>query len=447
MAELAREAEHSATPASERRDALTDVATRTTLLSGIDALASAGLPFALVLIEIDKLRSLNDTLGRKIGDRYLSEVAANLVKVAGPRALVARIDGALFAVMNPGEHDVAETAMLANDCGGVVRQTVADRSVGIVLSASVGGVAAASGEEVSAAEWLRRAELALFVSRMNGREGFSLFRPALRNALRERVRSCLECGNFSLRFQPVLTLAEPRAVQSVECYLRWNHPSYGSIHPREFRVLTEEPQIADLLDDFVLAEALRAACRWTEAKLVFGRVSINLSESRLLRPGLADDVRAALAASEVPAKRLLLEVPEEALIGGIDPASVAELQALAADGVGVALDGYAGSTASLDDFAALPLCMIKLDRGYSQDRFAAERLAAIIEGAQARGIDVVTEGIEESAVVERLIDLGCRYGQGYLLRRPMPARRFGEWLALRPEARGTIAEDDEDEDA
>lgn len=416
------------------RDGLTGLIDRPGLMAAVRHLLAEGRPLALVLVHVDRLQQFNGSFGRETGDRLLTQLARHLETLAGTDGLAARLGGARFGLVVPDLADMHALGSMARDAASLVAQTVVDRSSAVTLGCVV-GAAMAPADASTAEALIRKAELALFTVRAGSRSNWAIYRPSLLAALSEAIHAGVAAGQFSLNFQPIVTLAEPRSVVAVEALLRWLHPNRGLLFPPEFHGLLEEPGPAERISRSVLDLAIRQARRWTDEAIDFGRMSVNLSVQAALDPALGEQVSATLARHGVAPGRLMLEIPEEVRLGAVDSGLADRLQGLRDIGVSIALDGFSGSNASLDELKAIPFDLLKLDRGDTQDRFAAGRLAELLAAAPARGITVVLEGIDDAAMVPGLIELGARHAQGYLFRRPMPAPKLAEWLRAQAAAR------------
>lgn len=391
------------------------------------SLCDAGEQIGLLLVDIDMLRSVNETLGREVGDEFIAAVASRLARLVEGDGFVARIDGDEFALVQPGMEDANVLRGWAAEVRVVVREPLDGGGAQVVLTASV-GAALGPADALTGWELIRCADVAQFVAKSTGRDRAIPYKASLRTQIETRVRDCVALGNFSLNYQPMVTVAEPRALVGVESFLRWRHPTRGLLFPGDFRPVLEDRAAALMLGDFVIGDAIRQMRRWLDDKINFGRVSINLAAAQLRSGDVATTLLDRLAASRVPATHLMIELPEDVYLDSDLARLAIGLNRLREAGVRIAVDGFAGSAASFEDLLRLPINALKLDRAYLHDPRAEDRLAELLTTAPAHGITVIAEGVETSAQLLRLTALGCREGQGYHIARPMAAAKLPDFL-------------------
>ncbi len=401
--------------------------------------ASAG-KLAVILLDLDAFKQINDTLGHGAGDAVLREVAARLRAELHPDALLARLGSDEYAILTPRVQGEDQALAIAAAAQAALQAPVTVDGVALNVEASI-GIALAPDHAKAADELLQRADVALDRARVR-RGRVEVYSPerdhsgAERLALLGEVRPALERGEFTLFYQPQIALRTGR-VTGVEALLRWRHPRQGMIPPLQFISLIEQTALVGPLTLHVIDLALRQSTSWRHAGLQLG-MSVNLSARNLHDPELPEQIASALERHGVPAAALTVEVTESAAMA--DPATaVGVLEALRALGVGVSIDDFGSGNASIAYLAKLPVGELKIDRSFVTPMCESTREEAIvrttIDLARHLGLHVVAEGIETAEVCERLAEMGCDAGQGYLISRPAPAEELTPWLV------GHIGED------
>ena len=394
--------------------------------------ASAG-KLAVMLLDLDAFKQINDTLGHGAGDTVLREVAARLRAQLHPGVLLARLGSDEYAILTPRIEGVDEALAIAAAAQAALQAPVTVAGVALNVEASI-GVALVPEHAKTADELLQRADVALDRARVR-RGRVEVYSPerdhsgAERLALLGEVRPAMERGEFTLFYQPQIALRTGR-VTGVEALLRWRHPRQGMIPPLQFISLIEQTALVGPLTLHVIDLALRQATEWRQAGLQLG-MSVNLSARNLHDPELPAQIASALERHAVPAAALTLEVTESAAMA--DPVTaVGVLEALRALGVGVSIDDFGSGNASIAYLAKLPVGELKIDRSFVTPMCESPREEAIvrttIDLARHLGLHVVAEGIETAEVCERLAEMGCDAGQGYLISRPAPAEELTPWL-------------------
>ena len=394
---------------------------------------------AVLFIDLDDFKTVNDTLGHAVGDELLLAAARRLARCIRAGDLVARLGGDEFAILcqppNAPERaavDVAKRVLEAFQLPISVGSHVLPvrLSVGVATSALSGG---------RPENLLRDADVAMYEAKETGKGRYAIFDPAMRDVvvrrhgLHKELERALEHRELTVRFQPIIDL-ESGQTRAMEALVRWEHPTRGSLTPLEFIPLAEETGLIVPLGKWVLETACRQAAKWHRARTdpdgapLF--VSVNLSARQFIQEDLVEDVAAVLAETGLAASALELEITESVLMDKSD-AGIRTLRRLRALGVRLVLDDFGTGYSSLSYLKHLPLDTIKIDRSFvngieeSADRSIVEAVVALAHGL---GIGVVAEGIETQAQADRLRDLGCDYGQGYLFSRPLPADRLAALL-------------------
>jgi diguanylate cyclase (GGDEF)-like protein/PAS domain S-box-containing protein len=389
---------------------------------------------ALHCIDLDQFKGVNDTLGHAAGDVLLRQAAARLRHCAPEGTLVARLGGDEFAMIQTGLRSAEEAAALALRIIEVLAQDYRIDEQQAVAGASI-GIALVSQKGIAPEEVVRKADIALYQAKAEGRATFRFFEPAMGESVQRRqelkggLRTALDRGELALHFQPQIGIRDG-AVTCFEALLRWRHPEQGMIPPSEFIPIAEESGLIVRLGEWALRTACQEAIRWPDAI----RVAVNLSPVQFRNPGLLQAVAGALADSGLAPGRLELEITESVLLQD-DQANLTTLRKLSALGLRIALDDFGTGFSSLGYLLRFPFDKIKIDRSFVMglpDRRESEAvIGAIVSMSRSLGISVTAEGVETAEQLEALRRLGCEHAQGYLASRPVPpaevAGLIGQW--------------------
>ena len=385
--------------------------------------------FAVMYLDFDRFKLINDTLGHSAGDQFLVAAAQRIVRQVRPGDVVGRLGGDEFAILieQPGGEEMAMA--LAERLQDALREPVGVGGTALNSSASIGMTFSTVGYQTPD-EVLRDADIAMYRAKAGGRARHALFDMALRSQLSEQVRLeadlrvAIERDQLTLAFQPIYDLASGRIV-SFEALARWTHPERGAVAPERFIALAEESGLIGALTERILARACEQLKRWqiqTANPLL--RMQVNLSGMDLCHGTLANHVAGVLRAHGVEASQLTREITESKLMTQLERA-LETLRRLREIGVGISVDDFGTGYSSLSYLSTLPISSLKVDRSFvnhmmnaAQD---AEIVRAIIGLGNALGKTVIAEGIETAAQLAQLRARGCRYGQGYFLAPPMPA--------------------------
>jgi len=414
-------------------DLLTGCANRAKLGELTEAAKAGTAPTAMVLLDLDGFKHVNDTLGHAAGDALLVEVGRRLTSALDGRGVLARLGGDEFAALLPGLGDAAEARGLAHALQDSLDPPflIAGREFRVGASA---GVAVATPSE--AGHLLASADLALYRAKTKGGRQCRVFDIAMREkyiarrALEEEVSRAAHNAEFELHFQPQISLAHDCLV-GAEALLRWRHPERGLLPPPAFLDALEAGSMAGAVGDWVIEEGCRQAAVWRAQGLDL-RIGVNLFAEQIRAGNLEATVRSALARWALPASALELELTETIALRH-DDGLLAPLHALHADGVGVALDDFGTGFASLSMLRRCPLSRLKIDRcfisglgaegvpGSGRDRSDAVIVEAVLALGRGLGLGVVAEGVETEMQAAFLAAHGCDEAQGHLYGRPAPA--------------------------
>jgi len=426
-------------------DPLTGLPNRTLFLDRLDhALTRAGRDgdqVAVLFLDLDRFKLVNDSLGHEQGDRLLVEVGERLRGAVGPAETVARFGGDEFTILLEATSEAAAVAAAA-----AVRRAFAGpirlNGQTLYVAPSIGVALAPPGDR-HPSDLLRNADTAMFRAKTLGEPGYAVFQPAMGTAVADRLeletdlRAAIAGRQFHLAYQPEVDLATGRVV-SLEALVRWQHPTRGPILPTQFVPLAEETGLILPLGRWVLETACRQGQRW-RADLPHDppAVSVNLSARQLRQPAIVAEVAAALAASGLPPAALTLEMTETAAIADLDQ-SAATLAGLEQLGVRLAIDDFGTGYSGLEYVSRLPVDKLKVDRsfvtGLGHRPADAVIVGAITAMARALDLPVTAEGVGTAEQPTRLRALGCELGQGYLFGRPLPAPEATAAIARRPAA-------------
>lgn len=385
---------------------------------------------AIAIIDLDRFKDVNDTLGHHNGDRLLSELAQRLAASMRPYDTIARLGGDEFGVLLPDAGDAEHVLWRLRE---VIDHEVDVKGLPLSVQASIGFVIAPDdGEDVDSL--LQRADIAMYVAKARHagvlRYDASLDHyDAAKLSLVTELRHAIDDDQLVLHYQPQTTLAADR-VDAVEALVRWQHPTHGLLSPDKFLPLAEQTDVIDKLTNWVLRTALSELDALGPAAGELS-VAVNVSARNIGRATFADDVIEILRDVNMPPRRLIVEVTETALL--TDPEHAAAVLArLAATGVSVSIDDFGRGQTSLGYLSDLPIHELKIDRSFVADIQHNERHAALVRSMIDLGhnlaLRVVGEGVETEDILARLRDCGCDVAQGFLLARPMPAEALARWL-------------------
>jgi diguanylate cyclase (GGDEF)-like protein len=420
-------------------DALTNLPNRTLFQRHAEGLLleTAGVEFAILYIDIDEFKSINDSLGHLIGDEFLKRVAERLRQAVGPQDFIARLGGDEFAILQRAvESDDDVSVLVARvyqalrtpfDCHG--HRLSSDASIGIAIAPRHG---------TDLFGLLKSADLAMYAAKAAGRRTHRFFDPAmerqanLRRELDRDLRTALAEGGFEIHYQPLVDLRSAE-VTGCEALLRWRHPVRGMISPADFIPVAEETGLIEEIGQWVLRTACTEAATWP----AHVRIAVNVSPIQFKSQTLSLKVAAALAETGLDPRRLELEITEAVLIADDDAALVA-LNGLRALGVHIALDDFGTGYSSLQYLQRFPFDKIKIDRSFvkevTRNSSSSSIIRAVVSIAADRNMITTAEGVETEQQRDTVQALGCTQMQGYLFSAARPAHEIRAMLASRPAA-------------
>jgi diguanylate cyclase (GGDEF)-like protein len=426
-------------------DELTGLANRTQFRERITAmLKEVHLPenrITIHLIDLDRFKAINDTLGHPIGDKLLKEVAARLTGVIGPADMITRFGGDEFVVMQIAERQ-NDAKTMAQRLARALKEPFEIESHRIDIGASI-GIAMAPHDGIDPDELLKKADMALYAAKNGGRNDHRFFAIEMEDAAQDRrnleldLREALALDQFHLKYQPLIDLRTGQ-ITTCEALMRWTHPLRGDVPPSVFIPVAEETGLIIALGEWALNRACVEANTWPHGV----KVAVNLSPIQFRERGLALQVVAALAKSGLSAPRLELEVTERLLLEDNDY-TLATMQQLTNLGVNLSLDDFGTGYSSLNYLRKFPFHKIKIDRSFISDLGDSKDARAIIGAIATLGTNlgkiVVAEGIETEEQMELVLSQGCHEGQGYLFGKPMMSEAILAKLALQKPANQKVA--------
>lgn len=392
-----------------------------------------GAPLAVLLLDIDRFKLINDSLGHLVGDELLREVAPRLSGAVRTSDTVARLGGDEFAVLCEDLEDEREAQEMAERLGACFLRPFALGGEQQFATASVGLVVADS--HIEASELLRDADAAMYRAKEAGRGRYEVFdegmraRAVARLQVENELRRALDREELQLFFQPIHDLRSGR-IASCEALVRWNHPDRGLVGPDQFIPIAEESGLIVPLGAWVLQRACRQLARWRRSVDAAEdlRITINLSARQVTQPDIVDTVAEAIEEAGLDPRDIGLEITEHVLIE--DAETTADtLRRLQRLGVRLVIDDFGTGYSSLSYLKRYPIEVLKIDRSFI-DGIADDEsgdlaiVTAIVRMASALGVDVIPEGVETEAQLDRLRELGCQYAQGFLLDRPLPPEQL-----------------------
>jgi diguanylate cyclase (GGDEF)-like protein len=415
-------------------DALTGLANRVLLRTHIEIALGRqrrqGEEFALLLIDLDRFKPVNDTFGHAAGDELLRGVAQRLQECVRETDVVARLGGDEFAVLQVATADREGIETLARRIVELVSAPYTLDGRPATVGASIGIARSADSQQIE--QLFHNADLALYRVKSQGRNSFRLFESEMDAAARARrqiegdLRQALDRNEFEIFYQPMFALATGK-VSTVEALLRWNHPMRGRVAPDAFMTIAEDIGLMPIIDTWVLETACAEAATWP-GEIV---VAANLSPAIFACNTLADIVRVALAKANLPARRLELEISERIMLQE-ETGTLAHLRALRDLGVRVALDDFGVAHSSLSDLRVFSFDKIKIDRSFVAELEISQESAAIVAAiatlGRNLGAETTAEGVETQRQAELVRAAGCTQAQGYLYSRPVPAAEISALL-------------------
>jgi diguanylate cyclase (GGDEF)-like protein len=400
-----------------------------------EAIAAAQLgsqSLAILVMDLDRFKFVNDTLGHGVGDHVLQEVGRRLQAMAGSAGCVARMGGDEYALLVPAVGSL-EVIGMAQHILAMLERPIMFQGQPLDVGASI-GIACFPLHAPDAEKLLRNADIAMYVAKRS-KSGYVVFDPKFDNSQQQHLsmlselRSAVEHGELRLYYQPKVTLATS-AVTAAESLLRWLHPTRGMVPPSMFIPFAEHTGYIKVLTRWVLEEAIRQCAAWQQEGLRI-QIAVNISARDLMSRDLPDYIGGLLQKFDVPASSLCLEITESGFME--DPShALRVLERLSAVGLALSIDDYGTGYSSLSYLMQLPVSELKIDRSFVSKMNGNEDLTTIvrstIELGHSLGLKVVAEGVEDPSAFALLRELGCDSAQGYYMSPPLPPEDFRAWL-------------------
>jgi diguanylate cyclase (GGDEF)-like protein/PAS domain S-box-containing protein len=407
-------------------DPLTGLANRALFTREMDAALSRvqrlDRKVALLCLDLDRFKAINDSYGHMTGDQLLTEVAERLRGCVRKSDIIARMGGDEFTIIQDIE-SAEDAQFLAGRIVDAMKLPIVINETALDIGVSI-GIALAPTDGMDANNLLSRADLAMYRVKAEGRNGWCVYRPEMDAQMQGRIemehnlKLALAGNQFQLYYQPLLNLDTGHVV-SFEALLRWHHPVRGLVSPAEFIPRAEECGLIGQLGEWVLNEATKTAAHWPQD----WRVAVNISPLQFRHKSLVNLVRKALKTSGLPATRLELEITESVILED-ETHNLAILNAIRALGVRIAMDDFGTGYSSLSYLRTFPFDKIKIDQSFVRDlphdKNALSIVRAITDMAQSLGVLITAEGVETQAQTDALKALNCSEAQGYLIGRPAP---------------------------
>ena len=412
-------------------DSLTGLANRPNLLQNINQSLSVSniqeKHFAILFLDLDNFKRVNDSLGHRAGDELLQVVAKRLHSCIRNSDIIARLGGDEFCIMLNNIRSTDDGNNVAANILSVLKNPIRLTNTEVIVSASI-GIVYAPDDGTSAEELLQNADLAMYKAKAQGRNKFQPFDHQMNlNAVQQlsletELRQAVIEQQFVLFYQPKVDL-KTNKITSVEALVRWQHPQKGLLAPNHFVTILEETGLIVVLGEWIMLKACETLKSWIDTGMPAIKMAVNLSPRQFADPKLYSMIEQTISLSKLPANLLELEITESMVMGDIENNNriLKDLQKL---GVSVAIDDFGTGYSSLSYLKSLPVDTLKIDRSFimdiPEDEADMEITAAIIAVAHNLKLQVVAEGIETSEQQSFLLERGCDLGQGYLFSRPLP---------------------------
>ena len=405
--------------------------------------------FALLFLDLDHFKNVNDTLGHDAGDDLLRQVSDRLASVlresdvlsapskdAGSKHTVARIGGDEFVVLLPNVSRAVDVAKVAERIGATVGSPYTIHDVDVAITTTI-GISLFPSDGRDAETLMKHADVAMYHAKENGRNGFQFYSECIhqhalaRFSMERELKLALENNELALLYQPKIALATGEAV-GVEALLRWNHPERGAISPDEFLPVAEETGLIVALGQWVLKESALQMQQWIDQGLGAFSVAVNCSPAQFTRGNIISDISQALDYSGLDPKLLEIELTENLFLNNIEK-GIEILQSMKRLGVQIAVDDFGTGFSSLSYLKRLPVNKLKIDQSFVKDlhidRGDSAIVAAIVTLSQNLGLKVIAEGVENQQQMDILRGFNCNEIQGYHVCYPLTPEEFAEWLS------------------
>ncbi|MBE9114627.1 EAL domain-containing protein [Lusitaniella coriacea LEGE 07157] len=393
--------------------------------------------FAVLFLDLDRFKTINDSQGHTVGDRLLVAVAERLSHSVRSIDTVVRLGGDEFAILLEGIQDLDHACEISRRIQQSLQKPIRVDGAEIFTSASIGIVLSSLGYE-DVEGFLRDADIAMYSAKAQGKGRYEVFDAQMRDRvirlvkMESELRHAIEQQMLSVQYQPIISLTTQETM-GFEALVRWHHPERGWISPAEFIPIAEETGLVIPIDWWVLQEACRQMKEWQDRKLTSSFVSVNLSCRQFLQPNLVEQIEQTLKSVGLEARSLKLEITESAIIENPESAAIT-LSKLKKMGIGLSLDDFGTGYSSLSYLHRFPVDTIKIDRSFidriDKEDDGLEIVRTIVSLTQNLGLDAIAEGVETSEQLNLLQQLKSNYGQGYFFAKPLTPIDAEKWLSL-----------------
>jgi diguanylate cyclase len=408
-----------------------------------------GHEFALLVVDLDRFKLINDSLGHRAGDDLLREVAQRLKSAVRAVDTTARLGGDEFVILVDGPVTRAEAVAIGRRAIDVMRPAMRLLGIDVHISPSI-GIAFYPGDGATVDTLLARADAAMYTAKDRGRNNVRCYAEGMSTATQDRVRleselhEALRSGQFELHYQPKVDTATGR-INSAEALIRWRHPQRGLVAPKDFIPVAEECGLLDTIGEWVLFEACRQAKAWQQEGLRPMRVAVNLAPSQFRLANLVEQIRKALEGAQLDAQYLEVELTESAVMSDAEE-SIIILESISRMGVLVSVDDFGTGYSSMSYLRRFPIDKLKIDRCFVTEMTRrpedASIVRAIISLAHSLHLKVIAEGVETPEQLALLAELGCDQYQGFYFSPALLPARFADLLKNSATPSGTLTEDE-----
>ena len=408
-----------------------------------------GHEFALLVVDLDRFKLINDSLGHRAGDDLLREVAQRLKSAVRAVDTTARLGGDEFVILVDGPVMRAEAVAIGRRAIEVMRPSMRLLGIDVHISPSI-GIAFYPGDGATVDALLARADAAMYTAKDRGRNNVRCYAEGMTTATQDRVRleselhEALRSGQFELHYQPKVDTASGR-INSAEALIRWRHPQRGLVPPKDFIPVAEECGLLDTIGEWVLFEACRQAKAWQQEGLRPMRVAVNLAPSQFRLANLVEQIRKALEAAQLDAQYLEVELTESAVMSDAEE-SILILESISRMGVLVSVDDFGTGYSSMSYLRRFPIDKLKIDRCFVSEMTRrpedASIVRAIISLAHSLHLKVIAEGVETPEQLALLTELGCDQYQGFYFSSAVLPARFAELVRNSAAINRTLTEDE-----
>jgi diguanylate cyclase (GGDEF)-like protein len=399
---------------------------------------STNYMYAVLFMDLDRFKDVNDSLGHAMGDKLLINMARLLEGILRPNDTVARLGGDEFVILIDGINNISDATIVADRLQDRLRSTPLLEGHSIFVTASIGIVLSLSGLD-RPEDVLRDADIAMYRAKANGRARYEIYDAIMRQRILDRLtleaelRTALDTDDLMVHYQPIMEISNGQ-VTGFEALARWNHPRTGMMYPGQFLPLAEETGLIIAIDRWVLHHACEQTVIWQKQfpRLAALSINVNISSRQITQPDFVSYLKQSLRETGLAPGCLLLEITENTIMENFDQ-TAAVLQELRQVGVKIYIDDFGVGYSSLNYLSRFPINSLKIDRSFihmmTEDSSYLKIVQAIIRLTHSLGLSVTAEGVETQEQLSQLRELKCEYIQGYLISKPINSQDAGKLLA------------------